>query len=262
MIKRKKISLEQLKEERNGVPLSLGELLVLENNPVVLTEEYAEKLIDSRKERQILDIRNNNQDRKVAEKRFGLNTYLPKDTTLIYQNGIDNTWEEAKATAENMSKHFNSKVGVINNETVGNPLFDIVEMRDKRPNIKDILTFETYRKLNNLGNKALIITHSRGNDDFQDVARTNFYDEKFNNLSNLSVGSPISENKIKIASKKLGTNYLGQVNDPSDPVTWISGFDGNDFNISKPSLNEHLFEEYLKEPKVNELIRDLQGSKK
>ena len=91
----------------------------------------------------------------------------------------------------------------------------------------DTLNEYTYRSLNDQG-PTLIVTHSAGNNDAVKAMQLGKQlGHQYPNLSLLSLGSPLPDRKMKVASSDAGVNYLGQVNDWRDPVThpkvWVLG---------------------------------------
>lgn len=85
---------------------------------------------------------------------------------------------------------------------------------------KDVLNEYTYRTLNAQG-PTLIATHSAGNEDARKALQAGtMYGHSYDNLSFVSLGSPVSNSVMKNSVTNAGANYLGQVNDWRDPVTY------------------------------------------
>ena len=78
----------------------------------------------------------------------------------------------------------------------------------------------TLRILNSKG-PTLIATHSAGNEDLRKALLVGaLYDHRYDNLSLLSIGSPVGDNALQAVASQSGARYLGQVNDWRDPITY------------------------------------------
>jgi filamentous hemagglutinin len=85
---------------------------------------------------------------------------------------------------------------------------------------KDVLNEYTYRTLNAQG-PNLIALHSAGNEDARKALQAGaLYGKTYENLSFVSLGSPVSNSIMRQSVTAAGANYLGQVTDWRDPVTY------------------------------------------
>jgi filamentous hemagglutinin len=109
--------------------------------------------------------------------------------------------------------------GYINNGTEG-LAGDVGEYLPDSVSKKDVLNEYTYRTLDAKG-PTLIVTHSAGNEDARKALLAGaLYDHRYDNLSFVSVGSPVSARALQQAAGQGGAQFLGQVNDWRDPVTY------------------------------------------
>ncbi len=231
--------------------------------PVVISNEEADNLVLSSS--QVLDVRNDTNDRAIAEQKYGLNLYLPANTKLVFQNGVWNTYSQAQESAKALGETFNQNdVGIINNETEG-AISDLAEIIGTNLDVKDILVFEGYRKLNDENKKVTIVAHSRGNHDFTDAEKANFYGEKLNHLNLISVGSPVHNDVVEKSANSLGITYLGQISNNKDPITKVADLKklGHDLfnsiflNDKDVIINfdDHEFNNYLTNPEFKMRMR-------
>ncbi|WP_050467501.1 hypothetical protein [Herbaspirillum chlorophenolicum] len=141
-------------------------------------------------------------------------------TRVFFQNGMDNHVPDAKASAALLSGLLKEPVGAIINDSHGVPS----DVKEYLPNMfatKDILNEYTYRELNAKGTPTLIVMHSAGNEDaYKALKAGQVYGYTYPNLSFLSVGSPVSAEKLQSVMRQSGSTFLGQVNDWKDPVTY------------------------------------------
>lgn len=151
-------------------------------------------------------------------------------THIFFQNGMQNNYDSALASAKLIKELTNQDVGLIVNSTAGSQsnqagyLNDVSEYLPSTLYLKDALTGEVYQQIaanSNSNTKSLIIMHSAGNED----ARKSAEILKLNNvnLNNkidfISVGSPISQAKLQNSLTPVGGNLIGQYNNILDPVT-------------------------------------------
>lgn len=146
---------------------------------------------------------------------------------VLVQTGMDNTRQDAGVSAQALSKTLGGvSTGYINNGTEG-LAGDVGEYLPNSLSKKDVLNEYTYRTLNAQG-PTLIVTHSAGNEDARKALQAGaLYGHTYDNLSFVSLGSPVSNSVMKQSVTGAGANYLGQVNDWRDPVTnpklWVAG---------------------------------------
>jgi len=145
---------------------------------------------------------------------------IPEDNTRIYvQTGMRTTPEDALKNAQAISQIVKEPVGVIVNGTQGLAK-DVEEHLPKAPTLKDALNEYTYQTLNDKG-PGLVVLHSAGNEDAKKALQLGEQlGHQYNNLSFLSLGSPVSGSMLKSTTNNTNANYLGQVNDWRDPVTY------------------------------------------
>ena len=140
-----------------------------------------------------------------------------KNTRIYVQTGMQTKPEDALKNAQALSQIVKEPVGVIVNGTQGLPK-DVEEYLPKAPSVKDALNEYTYQALNKKGD-TLVVLHSAGNEDAKKALQLGQQlGHQYNNLSFLSLASPNSDSVMRSAT--TNTNYLGQVNDWRDPVTF------------------------------------------
>ena len=149
-----------------------------------------------------------------------------KNTRIYVQTGMQTTPEDALKNAQALSQLVKEPVGVIVNGTQGLPK-DVEEYLPKAPSVKDALNEYTYQALNKKGD-TLVVLHSAGNEDAKKALQLGQQlGHQYNNLSFMSLGSPVSNSTLQAATNNTKANYLGQVNDWRDPVTnpklWVGG---------------------------------------
>jgi len=146
--------------------------------------------------------------------------YTTSDNTRVYfQNGMDNHASDAKASSALLADLLKQPVGAIINDSHGIG-GDVKEYLPNMLSTKDVLNEYTYRKLDAQGQPVLIVMHSAGNEDAHKALEAGrVYGYQYPNLSFLSVGSPVSADKLQSIMQQTGVNYLGQVNNWRDPVT-------------------------------------------
>jgi filamentous hemagglutinin len=144
-----------------------------------------------------------------------------KNTRIYVQTGMQTKPEDALKNAQALSQLVKEPVGVIVNGTQGLPK-DVEEYLPKAPSVKDALNEYTYQALNKKGD-TLVVLHSAGNEDAKKALQLGQQlGHQYNNLSFLSLASPNSDSVMRSAT--TNTNYLGQVNDWRDPVTYSKLF--------------------------------------
>ena len=147
--------------------------------------------------------------------------YIVTDTnTRIYvQTGMQAKPEDALKNAQALSQIVKEPVGVIVNGTQGLPK-DVEEYLPKAPTVKDALNEYTYQTLNK-NSPSLVVLHSAGNEDAKKALQLGQQlGHQYSNLSFVSLASPVSNSTLQTATNNTQANYLGQVNDWRDPVTY------------------------------------------
>lgn len=143
---------------------------------------------------------------------------------VFVQTGMKTTTQDAGASAQALGKALGGvSTGYINNGTEG-LTGDVGEYLPNSLSKKDVLNEYTYRTLNAQG-PTLVVTHSAGNEDARKALQAGaMYGKTYENLSFVSLGSPVSNSTMKNSVTGAGANYLGQVNDWRDPVTYSKLF--------------------------------------
>jgi len=191
--------------------------------PIVVKDSSAQSMSAS----SIQDL-NNPADRAAIAKESDMG-YVNIDgkARVFVQTGMDNTRQDAGASALALSKVLGGvNTGYINNGTEGLN-GDVGEYLPNSLSKKDVLNEYTYRTLNAQG-PTLVVTHSAGNEDARKALQAGaMYGKTYENLSFVSLGSPVSSSVMRQSATSGGANYLGQVNDWRDPVTnpklWVLG---------------------------------------
>ena len=163
----------------------------------------------------------NPDDRSLIAKEsdMGYKNLTDKATRIYVQTGMDNTRGDAEHGAMALSRLLGQPVGYINNGTEG-LAGDLGEYLPDTISKKDVLNEYTLRILNSKG-PTLIATHSAGNEDLRKALLVGaLYDHRYDNLSLLSIGSPVGDNALQAVASQSGARYLGQVNDWRDPITY------------------------------------------
>jgi filamentous hemagglutinin len=138
--------------------------------------------------------------------------------SVFVQTGMKNASQAA--SAQLLSKTLGGvNTGYINNGTEG-LVGDVGEYLPNSVSKKDVLNEYTYRTLNAQG-PTLIVMHSAGNEDAKKALQVGaMYGHTYDNLSFVSLGSPVGNNVMQQSVTGAGANYLGQVSDWKDPVTY------------------------------------------
>jgi filamentous hemagglutinin len=146
---------------------------------------------------------------------------------VFVQTGMQTKPEDAAANAQLLSRVLGGvSTGYIHNNTQGLNK-DVGEYLPNSLSKQDVLTEYTYRTLNAQG-PTLIALHSAGNEGARKPLQAGaLYGRTYENLSFVSLGSPVSNSIMRQSVSSAGANYLGQVNDWRDPVTnpklWVAG---------------------------------------
>ncbi len=142
-----------------------------------------------------------------------------KNVRVYFQNGVDNSPPEVVKSAQSLSKVLGEPAGYIYNATHG-VAADTVEYLPEGLSLKDALNEQTYREINAKG-PTLVVIHSAGNEDAKKALEVGAaLGHSYDNLSVISVGSPVSAKTLQSATEQTGATFLGQVNDWKDPVTY------------------------------------------
>lgn len=160
------------------------------------------------------------KDFETLRKGTDMGYYTTSDNTRVYfQNGMDNHAPDAKASSALLADLLKQPVGAIINDSHGIG-GDVKEYLPDTFTTKDILNEYTYRKLDAQGQPVLIVMHSAGNEDAHKALEAGrVYGYQYPNLSFMSVGSPVSADKLQSIMQQTGATYMGQVNNWRDPVT-------------------------------------------
>ena len=132
---------------------------------------------------------------------------------------MDTTPSDAEQSAIALSRILGQPVGYINNGTEGLP-GDFGEYLPDSISKREVLNEFTYRTLNSKG-PTIIVLYSAGNEDARKALQVGaLYGHQYDNLSFLSIASPVSDSTLKTAFGQGGAQYPGQVNDWRDPITY------------------------------------------
>lgn len=184
--------------------------------PILVPETSSELMTGSR----ILDLSSPADNNQVAkESDMGYKNLTDQETRIYVQTGMNNGRSDADQSAIALSKVLGQRVGYINNGTEGLN-GDVGEYLPDSVSKKDVLNEYTLRTLDSKGS-TLVVLHSAGNEDARKALQVGaLYGHQYDNLSFLSVGSPVSDSALKTAIGQGGAQYLGQVNDWRDPITY------------------------------------------
>ena len=151
-------------------------------------------------------------------------TAINGSARVFVQTGMKTKPEDAQTNAQILSQVLNgTSTGFIHNGTQG-LINDFGEYLPNSLSKKDVITEYTYRTLNAQG-PTLIALHSAGNEDARKALQAGaLYGRSYDKLSFVSLGSPVSSSVMKQSVTSAGANYLGQVNDWRDPVTYSKLF--------------------------------------
>ena len=168
----------------------------------------------------IFDLNNPADRLQIArEAEMGYLNLTEQNTRIYVQTGMDNTPGNAAQSAQALSALLKQPTGYLNNATDGLS-GDVGEYLPNSITKKDVINEYTYRTLNDKG-ATLIITHSAGNEDARKALQAGaLYGHEYSNLSFVSVGSPVGANALQVATNQGSAQFLGQVNDWRDPVTY------------------------------------------
>jgi len=157
---------------------------------------------------------------------------------LYYQNGIQNSYEDALSGAEFTRKITGAKeVGVINNPTsgpgAGGIVGDLSEYTSNEYDLRDAMTAKVYEDISKNGDSEnTIVMFSAGNKDAKRALEVLAMEGRSlnDNVNFISVGSPVSEADLEKSMSKVDAKLVGQYNDWKDPVAnsmgWVSGTGG------------------------------------
>jgi hypothetical protein len=184
--------------------------------PLLVNDSSAKHMTSS----SIQDLRTPNDRANIAKEADMGYVNINGQAKALVQTGMDNTRQNASVSAQVLSKVLGgASTGYINNGTEGIN-GDVGEYLPNSLSKKDVLNEYTYRTLNAQG-PTLIVTHSAGNEDARKALQAGaLYGRSYENLSFVSMGSPVSNSVMKQSVTGAGATYLGQVNDWRDPVTY------------------------------------------
>jgi filamentous hemagglutinin len=191
--------------------------------PILVKDSSAQNMTGS----SIQDLNNPADRAAIAQESDMGYVNINGQARVFVQTGMDNTRQDAGGNALELSKTLGGvNTGYINNGTQGIDK-DVGEYLPNSLSKKDVLNEYTYRTLNAQG-PTLILTHSAGNEDAKKALQTGqMYGHQYENLSFVSLGSPVDNSVMRQSVTGSGANYLGQVNDWRDPVTnpklWVLG---------------------------------------
>ena len=162
-----------------------------------------------------------------------------EDQMIYYQNGIQNTLEDAKKGRGLLSKFTGvpeEKIAVIHNKTDGKSVVglmgDLKEYSNDGLKTKDVVNAKILEDISKNGEQNTIIAFSAGNKDAQKAMEVLALEGR--NLGGtveyISVGSPVKMEDLKEVSEKVGINVVSQHNTWKDPVAntmaWVGATGG------------------------------------
>ncbi|MDE5603325.1 MAG: hypothetical protein K2I71_05345, partial [Helicobacter sp.] len=149
------------------------------------------------------------------------------NTSIIFMNGMGNTLEDARGSANLIQKDFlNQQVGLVNNATQGLDN-DFGEWKANYLTTKDSLNAQILRKLSKRSQDStvfkprVVVAHSAGNEDLYKALYMNSITNTKIPINLVSVGSPVSEKDLREVGNDVGVLSVKQVNHPLDPVPGI-----------------------------------------
>ena len=150
---------------------------------------------------------------------MGYKNRTDQATRIYVQTGMDTAPSDAEQRAIALSRILGQPVGYINNGTEGLP-GDVGEYLPDSIGKREVPNEFTYRTLNSKG-PTVIVLYSGGNEDARKALQVGaLYGHRYDNLSLLSIGSPVGDNALQAVASLSGARYLGQVNDWRDPITY------------------------------------------
>jgi len=167
-----------------------------------------------------LDLKNPNDNSQIArESDMGYKNLTDQATRIYVQTGMDTAPSDAEQSAIALSKILGQPVGYIHNGTEG-LLGDFGEYLPNSVSKREVLNEFTYRTLNSKGS-TLIVLYSAGNEDARKALQFGaLYGHRYDNLSFLSIASPVGDSSLKTTIGQGNAQYPGQVNDWRDPITY------------------------------------------
>ena len=150
---------------------------------------------------------------------MGYKNLTDQATRIYVQTGMDTKPSDAAQSAIALSSILGQPVGYIHNGTEGLP-GDFGEYLPDSVSKKDVLNEFTYRTLDGKG-PTLIVLYSAGNEDARKALQLGaLYGRQYDNLSFLSIASPVGDSTLKTVFGQGSAQYPGQVNDWKDPITY------------------------------------------
>ena len=144
---------------------------------------------------------------------------------LIYINGVKNTRKDAEETAHHLARTYQVPVHTLHNNTEGLG-GDIAEYIQGNYQVQDVLNAKQIHDIQKT-DQTLIVAHSAGNRDLEKALDiNNRLGNRLDNLSILSIGSPVPKKRLEQAAEGTKVQQTEQVNDWRDPVTWHPAVQG------------------------------------
>ena len=170
----------------------------------------------------------NHHDFNSLRARTDLGYYETMGSTIYFFNGMNNDLDDAKYNAKLLSDVTQKQpINIMHNDTDG-IVGDVKEYVINRLTTKDVIHAHTFTEIAQNGG-GYFISFSAGNEDvFKALEVVDLQKQHLGNqIKFISVGSPVSQKKLKRISDKTGVEFVGQYNDWKDPVTntktWIAG---------------------------------------
>ena len=190
---------------------------------------------------------NNPRDFETLRRRTDMSyENINANTNIVFINGMGNTLEDARNSANLIQRDFlNKQVGIVNNATGEGKVLqkyfgsgaitkrldsainavlpkkvvrltdDVLEWTPNYLTLKDSLNAYMLRQL---PKDSVVITHSAGNEDIYKANRINAITNTKTPYKHLSVGSPKSAEALRESTNSVGAELVRQVNDSRDPV--------------------------------------------
>ncbi len=175
------------------------------------------------------------------------------NTSIVFINGMDNTLEDARNSANLIQRDFlNKQVGIVNNATGEGKVLqkyfgsgaitkrldsainavlpkkvvrltdDVLEWTPNYFTLKDSLNAYMLRQMTK---DSVVINHSAGNEDIYKANYLNALMKLKTDYKLISIGSPKSKKDLRESTNAVGAELVRQVNHPYDPVRAIGSKD-------------------------------------
>ncbi|AWI33349.1 hypothetical protein [Helicobacter apodemus] len=183
-----------------------------------MMEELKDFIQDTRYVKETLDL-NREGDFKALSQKGGVNfENINAKTNIVFANGIHNTLQDARNSANLIQRGFlNRQVGIVNNATRG----FINDVLEYNPNTLSVTDFIIANQIQKLSPNTIYTAHSAAN---KDINNANFLNATTNTETKyklISIGSPIAESELRESTNAVGAELVRQVNHPYDPVAGI-----------------------------------------